>query len=296
MTNSIKYVKIHNIIFIKRSDWVENVKRTLLLCVSSFAVVTITVSALLYTLSHAPFGANEKTSIDTTFNSYINQISPLPVVEGADADIALSLTIDVPASVPSNTLSYFPPIDKVAQKADYAAYLSIDNNKDSQSDSFIYYCQVWAEYADLPYGNQTIGSYGCGPTNVAMVVSTLTGKRVTPDQVADLAVKWGLFVPGVGTSHAIFSKSAKHYGVKLEEFSATKSGIINKLKAGRLIICSMGNGYFSRSGHFITLRGITPEGKILIADSYSPENTQKEWDIDFLMSQLRYSNMWAFYE
>jgi len=38
----------------------------------------------------------------------------------------------------------------------------------------VYYCQSAAEWADQPYGTDTIGPYGCGPTVMAMAVASLT--------------------------------------------------------------------------------------------------------------------------
>ncbi|MFA7100076.1 MAG: C39 family peptidase [Eubacteriales bacterium] len=161
---------------------------------------------------------------------------------------------------------------------------------------FIYYNQRWSDYAFYPYGDMTIGDYGCGPVNVAMVVSTLTGKSVNPVEVAALCEKWGLFVKGVGTSHALFEKAAGYYDLTCRSITPTQSEVLERLAKGEFIICSVGQGYFSKGGHFLTLRGVAPGGKVYIADSYSEENTNKVWDISFIFSQLKYSHMWAFGE
>ncbi|MEI3361548.1 MAG: hypothetical protein V8R75_02665 [Oscillospiraceae bacterium] len=44
----------------------------------------------------------------------------------------------------------------------------------------IYYQQSAPEWADKPYGRDSIGRYGCGPTAMAMAVSSLTGQAVDP--------------------------------------------------------------------------------------------------------------------
>ena len=49
-------------------------------------------------------------------------------------------------------------------------------------------------------------------------------------------------------------------------------------KDGKLVIAIMSAGHFTRGGHFIVLRGITDDGKILVADCASYERSQKEWD------------------
>ena len=58
-------------------------------------------------------------------------------------------------------------------------------------DGFVYYRQDWNEYKDVPYGNKTLGGYGCGPTNMAMIISSLTGERVSPVTLARYASKTG---------------------------------------------------------------------------------------------------------
>ena len=164
----------------------------------------------------------------------------------------------------------------------------------SANDSFIYFRQNSAEYNNVSYGNQTIGSYGCGPTNMAVIISSITGKLVSPVTLARKSEEWGCFVSGAGTSFAFFPKAAAAYGISCFQFSYDRQTAIDYLKQGKMIICTMGKGYFSNGGHFITLRGITDDGMILIADTYSEANTYKEWTIDYLVSQLKHGMMWAF--
>ncbi len=276
-----------------------NVKKTFIFCAAAFSACALTVSVTLYALTFAPFGSpayntvNENAETETP-RPIAAAISQLNCADGIGFDATFTPGTDNPAAVVKNYIKAFPPLSQTLQTARYNGFMSVIDGDAVDFGDFAYYCQAWEEYASIPYGNETIGSYGCGPTNVAMVVSTLTGKRVTPDKVASLSEQWGFFVPGTGTSHGIFDKSAGYYNLTVETFNASRGSIISKLKAGQLIICSMVSGYFSRSGHFITLRGITADGKILIADSISQENTGKAWDLDFLISQLRYSQMWAF--
>lgn len=46
----------------------------------------------------------------------------------------------------------------------------------------IYFNQLDERYANQPYGTDHIGGYGCGPTSMAIVVSSLTGETVDPVQ------------------------------------------------------------------------------------------------------------------
>ncbi len=59
----------------------------------------------------------------------------------------------------------------------------------------IYFNQGEEPWASMPYGSSTIKSAGCGPTALAIVISTLTGENVTP-QMTEYAMSHGLYVSG----------------------------------------------------------------------------------------------------
>lgn len=47
----------------------------------------------------------------------------------------------------------------------------------------------------------------------------------------------------------------------------------------------MGKGHFTNGGHFIVLRGITEDGKILVHDSASVNRSNQEWDLSLIMNE-----------
>ena len=55
----------------------------------------------------------------------------------------------------------------------------------------VYYNQLDKRYASKPYGTDDIGTYGCGPTCMAMVVSSLTNETVDPVEMARWAYENG---------------------------------------------------------------------------------------------------------
>ena len=61
--------------------------------------------------------------------------------------------------------------------------------------------------------------------------------------------------------------------------------IIDALAEGKLVIALMGPGHFTVSGHFIVLRGITSEGKVLVADPISVRKTGMEWDMRIVLTE-----------
>lgn len=150
-----------------------------------------------------------------------------------------------------------------------------------------YYNQADSRWADLPYGQSgTIGTSGCGPTSLAIVVSSLTGKAVDPVQMSEWSVKNGYRCEGNGSYHSLIPAGAKNFGLKVEGATDKEpQKIIDALASGKLIIAIMSKGHFTNGGHFIVLRGITAEGKILVADPISLKRSEQEWDLDIILNE-----------
>lgn len=229
----------------------------------------------------------------------VEQLEPMQQPEGyIPTDRYIESDPDTSASLPSAVTEsiYLSSAASKLSPPSGSKTLASAANGTSSKYNFVYFRQNSPEYNNVPYGNQTIGKYGCGPTNMAVVVTSVTGKFVSPVTLARDAENWGCFVSGAGTSLNFFQKAAAKYGLYYNQFNYNKQTVISHLKAGRMIICTMGPGHFTNGGHFITLRGITEDGHILIADTYSEENTYKEWTLDYLASQLKYYTMWVFWK
>lgn len=130
------------------------------------------------------------------------------------------------------------------------------------------------DYSDVPYGSGSIATSGCGPTSFAMVASYLTGTTITPVD----AVSWcgnSYYKPGVGTYWSYFEAAAKHFNCGSVTETTSMKQVVKALKAGHPVICSQRAGLFTRKGHFIVLRGITSDGKILVNDPN--DNTSKNY-------------------
>ena len=147
-----------------------------------------------------------------------------------------------------------------------------------------FYYQVDEPWGPLPYGNcggTTIAEAGCGPTSLAMIVTALTGKKVTPDEIAKKAASGGYRVCNMGSSHAI-TDLAKGYGLTVKDYGHPSIAEINKaLKDGVMFqVAGTGPNPFSGTGHFIGIRGITDDGKWLIFDSAhkGSDNNKREWE------------------
>ena len=149
-----------------------------------------------------------------------------------------------------------------------------------------YYNQTDARWGYKSYGNSTIGHGGCGPTSLAMVISGLTGEKVTPDIVADWSYRNGHRAEGLGSYWSLMTAGGKYYGLNVQAVSRKDpKTIIKALSEGYPVIVSMGKGHFTNGGHFIVLRGITNDGKILVHDSASVSRSEKEWDLEIIMRE-----------
>lgn len=153
----------------------------------------------------------------------------------------------------------------------------------------VYYNQGEEPWASLPYGSSTIKSAGCGPTALAIVISTLTGENVTPQMTAAYAIKNGEYVSDKGTSHSFPSHAALEWGLKPERVRRERMDyVIAELKKGKLavVICAE-NTISGSSGHYIVLTGVTSDGYLTIADPGSRSRTGKLYSPSTIQSYAR---------
>jgi hypothetical protein len=152
----------------------------------------------------------------------------------------------------------------------------------------VYYNQLDQRYADEPYGTDKIGTHGCGPTALAIVISSLTGQAVDPIQMAQWSVAHGGWCEGNGSYHSLIPAAAKAFGLDVQgDVQSDPQNMVDALAKGKLIIALMSKGHFTSSGHFIVLRGVTAEGKILVADPASKSRSQQEWDFSIILAEAR---------
>ena len=157
------------------------------------------------------------------------------------------------------------------------------------SRELIYYNQTGAQWAQEPYGSDTIGPYGCGPVAMAMVVSSLTDTAVDPIQMAQHCVDQGYWAKKHGSYWSIVPGTAEDFGLTctpLPPEEADVDMITHCLSTGQLLVAMVGPGHFTNGGHFIILRGITLDGSILVADPASPDRSLTTWDLELILSEL----------
>jgi hypothetical protein len=152
----------------------------------------------------------------------------------------------------------------------------------------VYFNQLDSKYANQPYGTDKIGTHGCGPTALAIVISSLTERIVDPVEMAQWSVSNGGWAQEQGSYHSLIPNAAKAFGLTVEgDVQNDPQKIVDALAEGKLVIAIMGKGHFTSSGHFIVLRGVTADGKILVADPASYKRSEQEWDFDIILNEAR---------
>lgn len=150
------------------------------------------------------------------------------------------------------------------------------------------------DYEDVPYGDGTIATSGCSMTCIAMVITYLTGREVTPDEVARR-----FSIPGASNVERMeYAALAYHL-----EFTKTFSqeDVITALSEGKVVIALMNSrSIFTENQHLVVLNGLLSEGNILVNDpqGYNYQRTELQngfWN-GFTRAQVfeGFSGAWIF--
>ena len=168
----------------------------------------------------------------------------------------------------------------------------IDLSEYQNSDTVPLLLQWDKRWGYEKYGDGMIAFTGCAPTCLSMVSVYLTGNTsLDPLYIANKADKEGYYVNGVGSDWSVMTTFAEALGLDAKELPLDKNTVLRCLENGEPIICAMGPGDFTETGHFIILSGVT-EGKIKINDPNSVSNSKKLWDFEDISGQIK--NLWRY--
>lgn len=152
----------------------------------------------------------------------------------------------------------------------------------------------WDErWGYAPYGSETIIAVsGCGPTALSMVISgLLQDASVTPAVVADYASSNGYLDENLDTKWELMTNGVQHFGISGSILGLDENAMINVLSVGCPIICSMGPGIFTTTGHFIVLTGYQ-DGAFTVHDPASKVRSSRTYTFQEISGQIK--NMWYF--
>ncbi len=143
------------------------------------------------------------------------------------------------------------------------------------------------------YGSDMIAITGCGPTCLSMVWCGLSGDtKWDPLTMARYAEREGYYVKGAGTAWDLMTAGAADLGLTVREIVFDGDHILTWLAGGNPIICAMRPGDFTTTGHFIVLSSVDEYGKVKVCDPNSIINSEKTWDVEELIPQIK--NLWAY--
>ncbi len=141
-----------------------------------------------------------------------------------------------------------------------------------------------------PVLTETIKESGCGIVSAVMMLNAFDIK-VTVQELAKLSMD-NHFRVEAGTSWALFPFIAKQYGLQLVQ-TDDMADVKKALQDGKLVICSMGPGTFTKGGHFILAYDFAsgllyfddPASSARTGKGYSPDLVQKEHKEYFVFSK-----------
>lgn len=142
------------------------------------------------------------------------------------------------------------------------------------------------------YGDGVIGITGCGPTCLSMVYIYLTGDTgMNPYQMAVYSQNNGYYVNGTGTSWELMGRGASNLGLDAVQIPLDENRIIANLEVGNPVICSMGPGKFTKTGHFIVLTDYK-NGRFKVNDPNSKKRSRHKWSYEDIAESVL--NIWVY--
>ena len=169
-------------------------------------------------------------------------------------------------------------------------YQDIDLSEYADTDEVPLFMQWDKRWGYTPYGEDMLAISGCGPTCLSMVcVHLLNDTSLNPRVIAQFSEENDFCAPGDGTKWTLISEGGVMLGLNVEEVYLDESNISQILESGNPIICAMGPGDFTSSGHYIVLTDYV-DGMIKINDPNSIANSEKLWSYDEIVGQI--DNLW----
>ena len=145
-------------------------------------------------------------------------------------------------------------------------------------------------------GKQSISSSGCGPTGLAIAISTLLQQPVSPLQTTARVCSYGACGSGGTSGDLGFGPVAKEFGLTTEKNSSSQY-MINKLKTTDAVaILLVGAGTFTCGSHFITIMEVNDNGQVYVADPNSKINVRTKWWPASTVTSQKTDGYWIIYK
>ena len=163
----------------------------------------------------------------------------------------------------SSLLSKFKNIFSLGKGGQVVTTPAPINNKTENINNFTYYSQNDNRWGSKKLiGGETVADAGCGPTSLAMVMSQMHGKQITPDVIASMAPE---NLPGFSTPD-LFPNIARKFNTNAHDIRNIKE-VKEQLKQGRpVIISGKGSGAnnpYTKEGHIVVATGLDGDNIIV---------------------------------
>lgn len=217
--------------------------------------------------------------------------------DAEQAVMAFAREHDIPYSAYPESLIEL--LERNPETEDYVLEYPLEGSKEQHIDLteyensksvplFLQWDQRWGY---MQYGDDLAGLTACGPVCLSMAAYYLTGSdSFSPDKMITFAEKNGYYSHGNGSSWTLISEGAVRLGFDVTEIPLDENRIFKNLEVDNPIICAMGPGDFTTTGHFIVMTGYE-NGMIRINDPNSTANSQRLWSFDEIQGQIR--NLWV---
>lgn len=137
---------------------------------------------------------------------------------------------------------------------------------------------------------QTMRNSGCGPTAAANVIATLKDSSVTPWTLAQIAMDKGYRTASNGTAWGFFKYLAGLYGFSKFVQTSNLSTLKACLDGGGYVVCSMGKGYWTSGGHYITAWKY--DGSYIYCNDPASSTRKKQNQSDFSKQRKQFFCFW----
>ena len=125
-----------------------------------------------------------------------------------------------------------------------------------------------------------------------MVLYYMTGdETLLPDVISEYSMENDYYMYGTGTKWTLFEGAGKLYGLTVTQPDISKDVMTQALESGNLIICSMGPGVFTSTGHFVVFYGYE-DGMFYVNDPNCVYRSRRTWEYEEFGSQIK--RIWVF--
>lgn len=207
------------------------------------------------------------------------------------ADLNTPETVEESAADVSNVGGLPVKSDSFSQFYGSSTFNDYNVFLDTAMGPMTYYNQHDSHWAKYLYGGQdSISKYGCGPTTVAMIVSSFgnVNGSITPKEMAEWSSHYKFYAPQSGSYHDYIPSALSAFDLMVDSVQErTPAKVAELLNSGHILVALMGKGALTNGGHFVIITKQNPNGTVSIADPNSYKKTQQDWDPAQLMRELK---------